>query len=129
MLMQTSSQCESSRNHFLAHLSRGDAALLDGLLERVVLKPGIMLATSGAPLEAVYFPETVIVSIGTHLTNGQHVEAAVVGCEGIVGWAAMSGSLHAGHDAIVQMGVVRLGVSRGGIFTAPAGPARRFSVQ
>jgi CRP-like cAMP-binding protein len=104
MLMRTPSQCAASHNRFLAHLSRDDAALLDGLLERVTLQPRMMIATSGVPLDAIYFPETVIVSIGTHLANGQHVEAAVVGCEGMVGSAAMSASNYASHDAIVQMG-------------------------
>jgi CRP-like cAMP-binding protein len=124
MLMRTSSQCANSHNRFLAHLSRSDAALLDGALELVTLQPGTLLVTNGGPLDSIYFPETVIVSIGGRLANGHHAEAAVVGNEGIVGWAAMSGALRGSHDAVVQMaGGTAWRIARGEIDCACAASA------
>jgi CRP-like cAMP-binding protein len=103
MLMRTSSQCANSRNHFLTHLSRDDAGLLDGLLEWVTLQPGAVLLTSGAPPKYVYFPITAIVSLGRQVDTDHFVETAVVGCEGIVGWSAFSGAACVPYEAIVQM--------------------------
>ncbi|USI73431.1 Crp/Fnr family transcriptional regulator [Sphingomonas morindae] len=103
MLMRTSSLCAQSRNRFLAHLSRDDAALLDSGLERVAVPPGGLLTRSGAPLDLLYFPETAIVSIGYRLGGDRQVEAAVVGNEGVVGWSAITGAGFACHDAVVQM--------------------------
>jgi CRP-like cAMP-binding protein len=85
------------------HLSRDDAALLDGLLERVAIPPGTVLAGRGAPLDAIYFPENIVVSIGQQIETGRYAETAVVGHEGIIGWSAFSGSRCATHDAVVQM--------------------------
>lgn len=103
MLMRTSSQCANAGNRFLAQLSRDDADLLDRVLEPVAIEPGMLLATSGAPLDAVYFPETIVVSIGDAMLTSHHVETAVVGYEGIIGWSAFSGSERATYDALVQM--------------------------
>lgn len=103
MLMRTSSQCASSHNRFLTQLSREDAALLEGALEHVALPAGTLLLANGAPLEAIYFPETMIVSIGGQAFDGHHVETALIGFEGIVGCSAFAGSQHTTYDAIVQM--------------------------
>jgi len=62
-----------------------------------------MLMADAVPITAVYFPETVIISIERQFSECQHVETAVVGYEGIVGWSALVGSGKSQERAVVQM--------------------------
>lgn len=103
MLMRTSNHCATARNQFLAGLSRQDAALLEGVLERVEIAQGAMLMSRGTPLEAIYFPETIIVSIGEEGAGHGRLETALIGYEGIIGWSGFGNIDCAMSDAVVQM--------------------------
>lgn len=64
---------------------------------------GNLLLDDAHPVSAIYFPETVIVSIERQFGETQHVETAVVGYEGMIGWSALVGSGRSQERAVVQM--------------------------
>jgi CRP-like cAMP-binding protein len=103
MLMQKTSQIVEPKNLFLQKLSRDDRELIEGRLERCHVERGEMLFSSEETLDAIYFPESVIVSIEKDGGNCPHIETAVVGNEGLVGWSAFTGVARSTHNAIVQM--------------------------
>ena len=101
--MRTSDQCIVSPNQFLRSLSGEDRTLLAGKLSRSSVEPGNLLLDDIHPASAIYFPETVIVSIERQFGETQHVETAVVGYEGMIGWSALVGSGRSQERAVVQM--------------------------
>jgi CRP-like cAMP-binding protein len=56
----------------------------------------------GAPLEHVYFVEGGVASIITKMTNGDSIEAGMIGSEGVVGLPALLGRKTSGQHVIVQ---------------------------
>ena len=92
VLMRTSDQSVESPNQFLRSLCREDRARLMGKLRRISIEPGTLLQTEDDPITTVYFPETVIVSIERQTGATQHIETALVGYEGLVGWSGLIGS-------------------------------------
>jgi CRP-like cAMP-binding protein len=76
---------------------------LQPLLERVVLAQGTPLTMVGEPAEFVWFPAGAIVSGIVRLADGEMVEAALIGNEGIVGLDVFSGSVAAPLTCIVQV--------------------------
>lgn len=77
------------RNRLLAMLAPADLALLENHLDDVSLELGTLLQEAGAPVEHVYFPHEGMVSLLAVMGDGQAIETATVGSEGVVG--AMSG--------------------------------------
>ncbi len=73
------------------------------LLERVTLPHGATLARMGEPLEYVYIPNGAIVSAIVRLNDGEMVEAALIGAEGVVGINAFYGDSRALMTAVVQV--------------------------
>ena len=103
MLMQTINPGGDPRNLFLRNLSRGDLELVERGLERRSVECGTRLFSSDEAPDAIYFPETVIVSIEKEKAHHAHIETAVVGHEGMVGWSALVGGASCTHNAVVQM--------------------------
>ena len=101
--MRTSDQSAVSPNQFLRLLNPDDRARLAAKLRRTTIEPGTVLLNEGDPIATVYFPETVIVSIESHAGGSQHIETAVVGYEGMVGWSGLVGSGRSSQRAVVQM--------------------------
>ncbi len=72
-------------NRLLQTLSAADFAVAQPHLEDVVLARGNLLVEAGEALTHVYLPHSGIISIVVSLSQGQAVEVAMVGRDGIVG--------------------------------------------
>src|SRR5215204_3075135 len=92
------------RNHFLSNLSPGEAAVFKPYLVEVTLRPGQHLHRSGEPIEQVYFPHSGIVRLAAAISPRALIQAAIIGCEGVVGGVAALGQEEAFSDATVQVG-------------------------
>ena len=73
------------RNWLLASLPTADHAELAPDLERVELGIKQVLFDVDRPIEHVYFPEAVVVSVLSVMADGSAVETATIGHEGMVG--------------------------------------------
>ena len=92
-----------SGNLLLASLSPADRAALQPNLRKVDLKQKTVLFEAGEIIKAVYFPEGSVVSLVINLSSGETIEAAMVGCDGVVGASsALDGKLSLSR-AIVQL--------------------------
>jgi CRP-like cAMP-binding protein len=69
----------------LAILTPEDFRWIEPHLQLVELSRGEVLAEEGEPLPSTYFPHRAVVSIVRKLTDGQVVETATIGREGMVG--------------------------------------------
>jgi CRP-like cAMP-binding protein len=100
----TADSLAARRNAVLDGLA--DAALADLLphLEEVRLPRGQVLYEPGRPIEAVHFPTVGVVSLVHELEQGEIVEIATVGREGMTGMAVFLGAAEASERAIVQIG-------------------------
>jgi CRP-like cAMP-binding protein len=73
-----------NQNLLLASLSQSDLALLQPHLKLVHVKQHQVLFEAGGEVLTSYFPLTAIVSLVIGLSDGDTVEAAMVGCDGVV---------------------------------------------
>lgn len=71
-------------------------------LDFVSLPLGKVIYETTAPIEYVYFIVGGIASILTQMTNGESVEAGMVGSEGVVGLPALLGRETCGQQVLVQ---------------------------
>ena len=90
------------KNHLLASLPRPTRALWLPHLELVDLKLGQVLYEAQGKLTHVYFPLTAIVSLLYVMENGSSAEIAVVGNDGMVGFALIMGGDTTPSRAVVQ---------------------------
>jgi CRP-like cAMP-binding protein len=90
------------QNHLLAALPAADCERLLPHLQLVPLELGQALCESGRPQGYVYFPTNSIVSLLYVLENGSSAEIAVVGYEGLVGFALFMGGETTLNHAVVQ---------------------------
>src|SRR2546421_390803 len=79
------------RNRILAALPAADQKRLFGNLVLVPLQIKTVLFEPGAPIDAVYFPLDGVISLVTALQDGNIVEVATIGNEGIVGVPNVTG--------------------------------------
>jgi CRP-like cAMP-binding protein len=87
--MMIKSAGPGKRNRLLAALSSADRSLLEPHLETLRIKLGVVLQDAGDPIQQVYFPNEGMISLLAVMSDGQAIETATVGNEGVVG--AMSG--------------------------------------
>jgi CRP-like cAMP-binding protein len=87
--MTNSSVQLARRNRLIAALSSSDQSLLDPHLETIAIKQGTLLQEAGERIDQVYFPLEGMISLLAVMSDGQAIETATVGNEGVVG--AMSG--------------------------------------
>ncbi|MCB4824968.1 Crp/Fnr family transcriptional regulator [Roseicella aerolata] len=90
------------RNRLLAALPPEDLARLRPRLEAVPLTLREVLSAPGKPITAIYFPETGYVSMLAYLKDGDVIEVAAVGNEGIVGMPILLGDDSDDCEAMVQ---------------------------
>jgi CRP-like cAMP-binding protein len=93
----------AEQSRLLRALPAEEYARLLPRLEAVDLGLKQVLWQSDAPIRSVYFPRTAVMSLLTPLANGLVVEAATVGCEGMVGTPVALGARSTGVRAIVQI--------------------------
>jgi CRP-like cAMP-binding protein len=94
---------EQHRNLLLASLPAEDFELLRPHLKPIDLVHGDLLFDAGDPVNWVYFPHQGVVSLVVTLSDGEMIEAAMVGRAGVVlGAAALDGGV-ALNRGIVQV--------------------------
>jgi CRP-like cAMP-binding protein len=89
-------------NRLLAALTPGDVRQIEGDLEEVRLAAGHVLFNVGGPVTHVYFPHDSVVSLVTMTEEGDTVETATIGREGVVGFIAALGGREALCRTLVQ---------------------------
>ena len=92
----------ASRNILLARLSAADRAMLAPHASEIAAPSGCALLQAHMPLDAIYFPDAITISVEESLTAGGHVEVAIVGREGLLGWPALLGSGSSPQTAFVR---------------------------
>src|SRR5580704_1131413 len=87
--MASEYSAQGGQNRLLAALSPPDHSLLAPHLKDLTFELGSLLQEAGEPVEHIYFPQQGMVSLLTVMSDGQRIETATVGNEGVIG--AMSG--------------------------------------
>jgi CRP-like cAMP-binding protein len=87
--MATEDSGQGRRNRLLAALAPEDHSLLAPHLKEMSFELGLVLQEPDKPVEYVYFPHQGMISLLAVMSDGQGIETATVGSEGVVG--AMSG--------------------------------------
>ncbi|KWV54888.1 Crp/Fnr family transcriptional regulator [Bradyrhizobium macuxiense] len=88
-------------NRLLQALPAAELEQLHPLLETVELTKEATLANAGAPVQRIYLPHGGIVSMMVNLSDGQSVEIATIGRDGIIGASAALHGRPLLADAIV----------------------------
>ena len=109
--MATERASHNRRNRLLAQLAPDDQALLQPHLDEVSLKVGTLLHEVGSPVKYVYFPYNGMISLLAVMRDGQAIETATVGSEGVVGATAGFGTRAAFTRAVVQAPMLAARVS------------------
>lgn len=73
-------------------------------LQRVELREGAALATTGKATAVVYFPETAVASTIAINDDGTFVDVGLAGHEGLVGWSVLLGEVHSPFDVVAHTG-------------------------
>jgi CRP-like cAMP-binding protein len=87
-------------NRLLQMLPAADFELARDHLQVVEINRGLLLVEAGEPLAQVYLPHSGIVSLVVHLSEGQAVEVAMIGRDGIVGAAEALCDCKSSTDAV-----------------------------
>jgi CRP-like cAMP-binding protein len=93
-----------SENRLLAAVS---AEAFEALRPHLIVRDfsqGEVLAETGSPVREVFFPTSGIVSLVVQLKEGEMVESAMVGRDGVVNGASALNGKVALHKALVQVG-------------------------
>ena len=99
-------QSDSPRSHnlLLSALSRSDLALLTPHFTRVPLEHRKVLVTANEPIEHVYFPESGIASVVSHMHETGPTEVGIFGRDGMSGSTLLLGSDRSPHETFIQVG-------------------------
>ena len=87
--MASEHSAQGRRNRLLAALTSEEHSLLAPHLKEMSFELGLLLQEPDKPIEYVYFPHQGMISLLAVMSDGQGIETATVGSEGVVG--AMSG--------------------------------------
>src|SRR3954467_9806298 len=90
------------RNRFLARLPDDDYRRLEALMQPVSLASGQALYEPRGPIEYAYFPAGAVLSALTVMRDGNAIEVATVGHEGLVGPYGFGGKTSP-HKVIAQV--------------------------
>jgi CRP-like cAMP-binding protein len=90
-------------NSFVSSLSPADLALLSPHLSQVDLAQAKVLFEEGDRVESVHFPITGVVSFIVVMSDGNWVEAGMIGKDGVVGGSVALDGPRALNRAIVQV--------------------------
>ena len=102
-------QAPRSINHLLQSLPVAEFEALRPHLELVELDRETVLVEAGARLTHVYLPQSAIISMTVRLSEGQSVEVALVGRDGVFGAsAALDGGIALTDAAILLSGTASI---------------------
>jgi CRP-like cAMP-binding protein len=90
-------------NRILALLTTAEADVLLPHLEKRAVPAHTMLQPQGKPLECAYFPLDSVASMVTCALDGQVLEVATVGNEGVVGVLALLGGHSTTFEVVMQI--------------------------
>ncbi|HEY8320784.1 MAG TPA: Crp/Fnr family transcriptional regulator [Candidatus Baltobacteraceae bacterium] len=90
-------------NRILDALPSAESAPLRAALEPVALAAYDVVYVAGAPIAAIYFPVTAVLSVLTVMRDGAAVEIGTFGCEGISGAQIVLGSDRSPSQMICQV--------------------------
>jgi CRP-like cAMP-binding protein len=102
----------SGENRFLQSLEPADLAALQRHLKPVELCRGDVLVEARSAIENVYFPLSGMISLLAVMQNGEAIETAIVGREGVVGGSVANGNGHSFGQAMVQISGKGLKIAR-----------------
>ena len=102
MLETVDTRVSPLRNHLLAVLPQDVQARLFPFVELVTLSSGQVMCEAGNAQAYVYFPVDAIVSLLNVMESGASSEIAMVGNEGVVGFALLMGGENTSSRAVVQ---------------------------
>jgi CRP-like cAMP-binding protein len=91
------------RNRLLTRLPEAEYRRLLPFLEPVELKPDSVLYEAGGAIDYAYFPAGAVVSALVVMQDGNLIEVATVGHEGLIGHYGFGGKTSP-HKVIVQLG-------------------------
>ncbi len=100
--MSQISQSTEPYNRLLKRLARDDFALLAPHLESVDLPLRQKLEVRNRRIEHVYFPRGGFASVVINGNNGNSIEVALIGREGMTGLAVLMGTDRAPYDIFIQ---------------------------
>lgn len=92
---------EHGHNLLLMALPAGDLERLRPAMEAVWLPAGKVLHEPGEKLSHVYFPATCLASLVCLMEDGATPEVSLIGSEGMIGLAALTGGERVAHRAVV----------------------------
>jgi CRP-like cAMP-binding protein len=92
-----------SPNHMLAALPPADFELIRPNLRSVELAHELVLARAGEAIPRVYFPHTGVISLVVSLSDGEMVEIAMIGRDGVFGASMVREGAISLNDAMVQL--------------------------
>ncbi len=94
---------DQSRNRFLARLPEDEYRRLRPLLEPRTLPIDQLLYEADGPIEYAYFPTGSVLSALAVMLDGNAIEVATIGTEGLVGHYGFDGKTSP-HRVVVQIG-------------------------
>jgi CRP-like cAMP-binding protein len=99
------------RNRLISALSSADQSMLDPHFEFLSLKNGTLLQEAATPVAQVYFPHEGMISLLATMSDGQGIETATVGNEGVVGAMSGFGTRLSFTRAVVQVPLIASRIS------------------
>lgn len=90
-------------NRLISSFSTSDHAILTDLLQPVTLTHKTILFEASKHITKVYFPTTAIISLVVALSNGEIIETAMIGRDGVVGASAALDDEISMSRAVVQL--------------------------
>lgn len=99
-----------TKNYILNTLPDDAYARLLPDLEQVELSKGHIIYQANQPIKYVYFPHSAMISVVTNTSDGQGIEAGVVGWEGMAGVEALLEVDSTSNESMVQIanGAIRI---------------------
>jgi CRP-like cAMP-binding protein len=99
-------------NLLFERLPMGEWEVWQKKVELVELQLGQVVFDVGAPIKHVYFPSTSIISMTHLLSEGESIEVAMIGAEGVLGMSALMGDTKSSVRSLV--------LKAGGAYRVPA---------
>jgi CRP-like cAMP-binding protein len=102
---------QRNRNRLLASLKSDEFALLARHFREVPITQGELLEERGRRVDAVFFPQSGMISLIVEMPEDETVEVGMVGSEGAIGLNAGLGSRIASVTALVQVSGISFSIS------------------
>src|ERR1700730_144849 len=102
MAMASEHSGQGRQNRLLFALTPEDHSLLAPHLKKQSLQVGTLLQEEGEPVEQIYFPHQGMISLLAIMSDGQGIETATVGSEGVGGAMSGFGASRGFTRAVVQ---------------------------